>query len=212
MKQFKEILHFFRWVKDMTKTLSKCKSLPTTIRVTAAQFSAYFNAGDEAEKKMFLEKINVCTGVVGESVIDTQAKKARHAQHTKVRTTLLQQALSCTIVYLQCATLLSRGRLSCNAKLNLQNFKLLCQQNRQNSTVFVICLRGMKNIDTWEFGTLRYGWRLKTLLVVAKYVFEEEERTLVDNEVDFVNAGHFNVQSYHWWHRNFSIRYRSRRS
>ena len=48
----------------------------TTIGVTAAQLSAYFNAGDEAEKKIFLEKINVCIGVVGESILYTQAKKA----------------------------------------------------------------------------------------------------------------------------------------
>ena len=64
-----------------------------------AQFSViismtvYDGAGEAADKKFFLEKINVCTGVIGESILDTQAKKARHVEHTKVRTTLLQQAL-----------------------------------------------------------------------------------------------------------------------
>ena len=62
--------------------------------MTATQISAYFNAGYEAEKKFFLEKINVCTGVVGESLLYTRARQACNVctAHKKARSTLIEQA------------------------------------------------------------------------------------------------------------------------
>ena len=64
----KDTAQYFRWLLEMPTTLSKCKLLPTTLKMTDEQFTAYSNVGDEAGKKVFLEKINVRTGVVGDSV------------------------------------------------------------------------------------------------------------------------------------------------
>ena len=60
--------------------------------MTNTPFNEYFNAGQLEQKIAFIEKINQCTGYVGDSISDSSAKKAFYVQHISERTTLLQQA------------------------------------------------------------------------------------------------------------------------
>ena len=86
------VSEFYRWVQELPILLSKCKLPPRTLKMTNAQFTDYFNAGDDDQKWAFIEKINQCTGFVGDSITDSSAKKAFHVQHIAERNTLLQQA------------------------------------------------------------------------------------------------------------------------
>ena len=77
----------------MPIVLSKCKLPLRTFDITDAAFDAYFNAiNNPTVKQDLLDKINQCTGLVGESILDSTAKKAWHGKHTKDRPSLLEQA------------------------------------------------------------------------------------------------------------------------
>ena len=85
-------LHY-RWMMEMPVVLSKCKLPPRIFSMTDEAFDAYFNAINNAViKKDLLEKINQCTGVVGESILYSTVKKAWYVEHTKDRPSLLEQA------------------------------------------------------------------------------------------------------------------------
>ena len=60
--------------------------------MTDAYFTAIVNGGDAAAKKFFIGKINHCIGVVGESIVNSTAKKAGHVEHIRTRAALLEQA------------------------------------------------------------------------------------------------------------------------
>ena len=61
--------------------------------ITDEEFDAYFAGNNNANiRKEFLKCLNQCTGIVGESILDSTAKKAWFVQHTAVRLALIEQA------------------------------------------------------------------------------------------------------------------------
>ena len=90
--QLTNVSKYYRWYQEMPIALSKCKLPPRTLKMTNAQFTAYFNAGDPEDKRVFIEKINQCTGFVGDSILDATAKKAWYVQHIAGCSFLLELA------------------------------------------------------------------------------------------------------------------------
>ena len=91
--QLKDISKFYRRMMEMPIVLSKFKLPPRTFDMPNEDAEAYFNAiNNPTSKKVFLDKINHCTSVVAESIVDSTAKKAWYRELTKERPSLLEQA------------------------------------------------------------------------------------------------------------------------
>ena len=57
------------------------------------EFDVFFTGVVHANiRKELLNSINQCTGIVGESILDSTAKRAWYVQHTAVLLTLIEQA------------------------------------------------------------------------------------------------------------------------
>ena len=153
----KDTSQYFRWIQEMTTTLSKCKLLPTMLGMTDALFEAYFDEANPAGKKISLEKINVCTSVVGESILDTQSKKAWHRQHTKVRATLLEQAQMLRDCVFAVRDIGKPAQIELQRKIELAKFQVAVSTEPTENTVFVICLRSITITGkSWR------AWGIKT--------------------------------------------------
>ena len=85
--------------------------------------------------------MNVCTGVVGESILDTRAKKTGHGQHTKVRATLLEQAQMLRDCVFAVRDIGKPAQIELHRKIELAKFQVAVSTEPTENTVFVICLR-----------------------------------------------------------------------
>ena len=136
----------------MPIVLSKCKLPPRTFDMTDADYDAYFNAiNNPTVKKVLLDKINHCTGVVGESILDSTAKKAWHGEHTKDRPSLLEQARMLRECVLVVKNIVKPTQIEAQRKVELAKFQLavrplaVATESTEN-IIFVIYLRSMVTI------------------------------------------------------------------
>ena len=120
------ISQFYRWMQEMPMVLSKCNQPPRTFMMIDAEFDAYFAGINHANiRKKFLKSFNQCTGIVGESILDSTAKKAWFVQHTAVRLTLIEQARMLRECMTAVKAKATQSQIEVQRQVELAKFQLL---------------------------------------------------------------------------------------
>ena len=103
----------------------------------------YFNGGDAVQKLSFIEKINQCTGFVGDSIIDSTAKKAWYVQHIAERTSLLEQAKMLRGCVNAVKAIVTPAQVEVMRKVEMAKFNIKSLQSRLRNIILVIYLLSM---------------------------------------------------------------------
>ena len=149
--QLKHISEYYRWMNEIPTVLSKCKLPPRTFKMANAQFNAWFNAGDAEQKTLFLGKINQCTGAIGESIIDSTAKKAWYVQHIAERPSLIGQARMLREWVTVVKTIVTPTQIEVQRKLDLAKFQMAFETEPTENIILTICSQSMMNIGkSWR--------------------------------------------------------------
>ena len=133
----------------MPLVLSKC-NLPTRKLLMAnAEFYAHFLAiTSNVIRKEYIKSLNQCTGIVGESIIDSTAKKAWYGQHIAVRLTLIEQARMLRECMSAVRAKVTPAVTAVQRKVELANFQILVgtepTEKYYLSNLFTECS------DSWE--------------------------------------------------------------
>ena len=110
----------------MPMVLSKCNLLPRTFMRSDGEFDAYFNVINHASiRKEFLKSLNQCTVIVGESILDSTAKKAWFVKHTAVRLALIEQARMLRECTAAVKAKVTQSQIEVQRQVELAKFQLL---------------------------------------------------------------------------------------
>ena len=120
------ISQYYRWMQEMPMVLSKCNLPPRTFMMEDEEFDDNFNAISNVNiRKEFLKSLNQCTGIVGESILDSTAKKVWFVQHTAVCVTLIEQARMLRECMAAVRAKVTRKVIEVQRKVELAKFQLL---------------------------------------------------------------------------------------
>ena len=124
--RLKNTSKFYLKMQEMPMVLSKCNLPPRTFMMTDIEFDTYFAGINHANiRKEFLKCLNQCTGIVGESILDSTAKKAWFVQHTALRLALIEQARMLSECMAAVNAKVTQNQIEVQRKVELAKFQLL---------------------------------------------------------------------------------------
>ena len=123
---FVNISQYYRWMQEMPMLLSKCNLPPRILMMTDEESGDYFEGINNASvRKELLKSLNQWTGIVGELIIDSTAKKAWYVQHTAVRVELIEQARMLRGCMSAVKAIVTQSVIEVQRKVELANFQIL---------------------------------------------------------------------------------------